>query len=185
MGNYTRPRYPAKNLGVLRLTNTNEYHAHPQLLPTPPRRGAGMNIPALFEALKLPDLPALALVGIGIGMFLTSTALAVFIVVRLPRDYFANPRQQMLPPESKPLLRLVLRIVKNIAGWLLIMVGIALSLPAMPGEGILTALIGLVLIDFPGKSRLEQKIIRIGWIRKTLNHVRARFNRAPLSKSRR
>jgi hypothetical protein len=147
--------------------------------------GSVMNMHAWFEAVKLPDLPALALVGIGIGMFLASTALAVFIVVRLPRDYFANPRQQMLPPASRPVLRLALRIAKNLAGWLLILVGIALALPAMPGEGILTALIGLVLIDFPGKSRLEQKIIRIGWVRKVLNHVRARFNRPPLLKNQR
>jgi hypothetical protein len=132
---------------------------------------------------SLPDLSAPVLAGVGIAMFVLSTALAIFIVVLLPRDYFANPRQKMLPPRNRPALRLALRIGKNIVGWLLILLGIALSMPGMPGEGILIALVGLVLIDFPGKSRLEQKIIRIGWVRKPLNHVRARFHRPPLKKN--
>ncbi|MND01254.1 hypothetical protein D3C83_201820 [compost metagenome] len=53
----------------------------------------------------------------------------------------------------------------------------------MPGEGILIAMIGLVLIDFPGKSRVEQRLIRIDWIRKPLNRVRGWFRRAPLQKT--
>ncbi len=44
-------------------------------------------------------------------------------------------------------------------GLFLVLLGGVLSVPGIPGQGILTALIGLVLLDFPGKRRLEQKIL--------------------------
>lgn len=140
-----------------------------------------MNIQAWLEATHIPGVPALGLVAIAIFMVLLSTALAVFIIVQLPHDYFSRTRRQMLQADPNPLTGAIKRIGKNLAGWLLILMGIILSLPAVPGQGILTGFMGVVLIDFPGKSRLEQKVIRIGWIHRTFNQVRARFNRAPLT----
>lgn len=131
----------------------------------------------------ISELPPLMLAGIAIGMFILSLALAVLFVVYLPRDYFANPRRKLLPPKKRPVLRLAARIGKNVVGWMLILLGIAFSMPGMPGEGILTALIGLVLIDFPGKSRFEQRMIRVDWIRKALNRLRVRFHRTPFQKN--
>jgi hypothetical protein len=37
--------------------------------------------------------------------------------------------------------------------------GIILALPGVPGQGILTVLIGVMLLEFPGKRRLERAIV--------------------------
>ena len=62
----------------------------------------------------------------------------------------------------------------------LILLGLAVSLPGIPGQGLLTILIGLMLIDFPGKHRLERTIISRPKILRTVNRLRARYDKRPL-----
>ena len=50
-------------------------------------------------------------------------------------------------------------IVKNLVGGILVGLGVLLAPPGVPGPGILMMLIGVVLLDFPGKRRLEQWLI--------------------------
>ena len=71
-------------------------------------------------------------------------------------------------------------VLKNLLGLFLVLLGGVLSVPGVPGQGILTALIGLVLLDFPGKRRLEQKILSRPHLCSTVNRLRARFGREPL-----
>jgi hypothetical protein len=77
-------------------------------------------------------------------------------------------------------MRLLGRTGKNMLGCALVALGIILSLPGVPGQGLLTIFIGLVLLDVPGKRRVELRIVRVRTIRKALNRVRARFGREPL-----
>jgi len=53
-------------------------------------------------------------------------------------------------------------------------------MPLVPGQGILTILIGLSLLDFPGKRNLELKLIRLRTVRKAINWIRARAQQPPL-----
>ena len=90
--------------------------------------------------------------------FVVSLLAVPWIIGRLPADYFVShvqhstqrPRQYL----GMGLLRLVLR---NIVGALLLLAGVAMLF--LPGQGILTIIIGLCLIDFPGKRRLLQGIV--------------------------
>ncbi len=43
-----------------------------------------------------------------------------------------------------------------------------------PGQGLLTLLIGLLLLNFPGKYRLERWLVRRPGVLRTLNWVRRR-----------
>jgi hypothetical protein len=58
--------------------------------------------------------------------------------------------------------------------------GFVMALPGVPGQGILTMLIGLTLVDFPGKRSLEQRLVRRPSVRRALDKVRARFGHPPL-----
>ena len=46
-----------------------------------------------------------------------------------------------------------------------------------PGQGILSLLVGVILCDFPGKRKVERKIIERPLVLSTINRIRARYNR--------
>ena len=51
---------------------------------------------------------------------------------------------------------------------------------ALPGQGVLTILAGLALLDFPGKRALELKILKRPSILGAVNWLRERRGREPL-----
>lgn len=119
-----------------------------------------------------------------VGMFVfsfTVSALAVGIVmVKIPADYFSpNYKPQFM--SGKPwIMRWGAVILKNLLGICLIVLGILLSLPGVPGQGILTILLGLIMIDIPGKRPLEAKIIKRPKVLSAVNSLRKRYNKPPL-----
>ena len=50
----------------------------------------------------------------------------------------------------------------------------------LPGQGLLTILVGLMLSDYPGKFKLEKKIIKTNLILKTINWYRNKSNIPPI-----
>lgn len=102
------------------------------------------------------------------------------LIARLPEDYFVYARRES-PPSKHPLLHAVLVCAKNLAGLILVAVGAVLSLPGVPGQGLLLMLVGILLADFPGKHRLERWLVRRPRIARVLNHLRQRLRR-PLLK---
>lgn len=102
-----------------------------------------------------------------------------FIMVRLPADYFdiRTPRHWM--KDHHPALRLAGLIVKNVVGAVFLLAGLAMLF--LPGQGILTMLIGISLLDFPGKRKLEAKIVGQHTVLQALNAMRAKFGKPPLT----
>ena len=109
--------------------------------------------------------------------FFGTLAVAVVVIVRLPSDYFqpsiARPFMECWP---KP-LRWIGLFLKNVLGVLVIFIGIALSLPGVPGQGLLMILLGLMLVDFPGRREFAHRIVRIPRVLATINRLRARFGK--------
>jgi hypothetical protein len=70
--------------------------------------------------------------------------------------------------------------MKNLIGLFMIVMGIIMSLPGVPGQGILTILLGLVMMDIPGKRPLETRIVRRPKVLKAINRLRAKFHKPPL-----
>ena len=60
----------------------------------------------------------------------------------------------------------------------MLLAGIAMLV--LPGQGVLTMLIGISLIDFPGKHTLEARMISQPLVLQTINKVREKFGRSPL-----
>jgi len=71
-------------------------------------------------------------------------------------------------------------ILKNILGLILIIIGIILSLPGVPGQGILTILLGLIMMDIPGKRPLEAKIISRPAVLAAVNKLRSKYDKPAL-----
>jgi hypothetical protein len=117
--------------------------------------------------------------GIWVLSLVLSLVLAGWIVVSLPPTYFKAERGPLLPGWPAP-LRWLAVIVKNLVGLALIALGLVLSIPAVPGQGVLTMLIGLMLMDFPGKHRLERRLLARPGVVGGVNRLRAYFGRPPL-----
>lgn len=107
--------------------------------------------------------------------FALSLGLTLWLVVRMPADSFVAPRR--IDPTPAGRLR---HLGRNTLGCMVILLGLLLSLPGVPGQGLLTVLIGLVLVDVPGKRALELRLLRRPRLRAALDRLRRRFGRPPL-----
>ncbi len=123
-------------------------------------------------------------VGIGFSLFLFSLAVSFaaigLVMVQIPPHYFAVDHERDFLPDSPWLVRWGAVIGKNILGVFLILLGIVLSLPGVPGQGILTILLGLIMVDIPGKRPLETRIVQRPAVLNAINRLRARYNKLPL-----
>lgn len=119
------------------------------------------------------------LVSIWLVTLLVSLTAVVAILLRLPSAYFTQPRGTFLAGFN-PALRVALIVLKNLVGVAVLAVGVIMSIPGVPGQGFLTIFIGLMLMDFPGKYRLERAIIRRPAVHGLVNGLRRRYGRPPL-----
>jgi hypothetical protein len=123
-------------------------------------------------------------IGMGAGLFLfslfVSFAAIVLVMVKIPANYFSPHYEQDFLPNTHWTVKWGAVILKNLLGVFLIALGIVLSLPGVPGQGLLTILLGLIMLDIPGKRPLEAKIIQRPTIQSAINKLRARFNKPPL-----
>ena len=121
---------------------------------------------------------------LGAGLFLVSLALSfgaiVLVMVNIPANYFSPHYEQDFLPNTHWTVRWGAVILKNVLGVGLILLGILLSLPGVPGQGLITILLGLIMLDIPGKRPLEAKIIQRPVISASINKLRARFKKPPL-----
>ncbi len=114
-----------------------------------------------------------------VAFFVGTLIVIPFILVRLPPHYFDERHPRRWMPNRSPVLRLVGLIAKNAVGAVFLAVGIALLF--LPGQGILTILLGVSLMDFPGKRYIERKIIGQPAVLKAVNSLRAKYNKPPFT----
>jgi len=131
-----------------------------------------------MEALLSKDI-LLSLFILSIAGFVGSLIAIPFILIRLPPHYFDERHPRTWMENHHPVLRLTGLIVKNIIGTIFVLAGFAMLF--LPGQGVLTMLIGVSLVDFPGKRRLERKLVGRPAVLKTINMMRAKFDRPPLT----
>ena len=115
-----------------------------------------------------------------VASFFINLGIVSFILVKLPADHFSKSRKTKFWAGPRPAIHAAKVIGKNIGGLLLVALGIVLSLPGVPGQGLLKVLLGIMLLDFPGRHRLEQKLLSKPSIVNTINRLRERFDKPPL-----
>ena len=121
------------------------------------------------------------LVAGSVALFLLTPVAVAWAIVRLPENYFGNKRRKPLDSwQDRPVVRRALLIAKNIVGSVLMVAGVLLLL--MPGQGLLTIVAALILLDFPGKFRLERRLATQRHVWRSINWLRKRFGRPPLQR---
>ena len=112
--------------------------------------------------------------------FAVSLAVVSFILVKIPPDYFKEDRPTAFWKGRNPAVRLLGIIGKNLLGVVLVVLGVLMSLPGVPGQGILTILLGIMLLDIPGRQKLERKIVSQPRVLKNIDKLRHRFGKPKL-----
>ena len=111
-------------------------------------------------------------------IFLISLLSISWLVCMIPSDYFIKKEQSKFK-SNYPVAWIISSIIKNIFGYVLIFGGILMLV--LPGQGLITIFIGLMLSNYPGKYKIEKKIIAIPRIFKTINWLRKKSDEPPLN----
>lgn len=116
---------------------------------------------------------------LSVVLLIVSIAIIPWVVIKIPNDYFhEHYRVRVSKSSGHPLIAQLLAGLKNLVGFIFVIFGILMLI--LPGQGILTILIGLFLMNFPGKYQFERKIVSLPRVLKSLNWIRAKANKPPL-----
>lgn len=123
----------------------------------------------------LPDTQGIVLwaAGISAASLLISLVAVPWAIGQLPKDYFVRiqrPSRLAISLDRKGFIRLVLATCKNLVGALLVLLGLVMLFT--PGQGLLTLLAGILLMNFPGKYRLERALVGYSGVLRALNWLR-------------
>jgi hypothetical protein len=138
-------------------------------------------IEPLGNWVKTNDVLLWWLGGVSLAVFLVTPIAVGWTLIKLPRDYFAKERRRPLDSwKERPALRYTLLAGKNLLGAVLVIAGLVMLV--VPGQGVLTIVGGLVLMDFPGKFRLERWIVERPSVWRSINWLRRRAGREPMTR---
>lgn len=103
------------------------------------------------------------------AMFVASLAAIPWFLVTLPADHFVRP------PPQRPL---VVHVLRNTLGATLIALGVVMLV--LPGQGLLTILLGVSIAELPFKRRLLRRLLAQRGVHDALDALRRRAGRPPL-----
>lgn len=110
--------------------------------------------------------------GLSAAMFLGSLLLVPKLIAIAPADFFTREA-----PPRRGIGRMLLKLLRNLIGWVLLLAGIAMLL--LPGQGLLMVLLALSLLDLPKKRALVRQIVRRPPVWRALCYFRERANEPP------
>lgn len=116
--------------------------------------------------------------GVSVATLVISAFLIPWLITALPTDFYSARSDRRRVLEDKPLLRVVFLLVKNALGVLLFVAGVLMLF--LPGQGVLTILAALALLNFPGKRKMEMRFLQTPAVLNGINWLRTRAGRDPL-----
>ncbi|HIB31030.1 MAG TPA: hypothetical protein EYO25_03490 [Candidatus Thioglobus sp.] len=111
-------------------------------------------------------------------VFVASLLLTPLLLGKIPQDYFIHTNQHKV--EIEHLGHLIIVVIRTLIGFVLLIAGIIMLVT--PGQGIITILLGLFLMEFPGKRKLELKFIKHNPTFKALNWLRNKAGKSPFTR---
>ncbi|MFP4546733.1 MAG: hypothetical protein ACOC2F_03880 [Bacteroidota bacterium] len=121
----------------------------------------------------LAEYKTLLIIGSSVSIltFVVSLAVIPVVIINLSPDYFYGRKKSMLPYRNN-ILRYTMLILKNLLGYILILLGVIMLF--IPGQGLLSITLGIILINFPGKKKLEYKFFSNKKVLRLINSIRRR-----------
>lgn len=120
------------------------------------------------------------MLGVSVLTIVGSVLIAPALIVNMPPDYFTGKkRPEGALEKHHPAIRITLLILKNILGYIFVLAGLAML--ALPGQGLITIFLGIILIDFPGKYRFQKWLVCRKPVRKGINWLRRKRGREEMS----
>ena len=110
-------------------------------------------------------------------IFIVTIVSMPWITAQIPRDYFL-PETRHRVKYNNLLVYVILMIIKNALGLVLLVLGFFMLF--LPGPGIISTIVGITLLNFPGKYKLERWLIKQPGILKSINWFRDKYGKEPL-----
>jgi hypothetical protein len=116
---------------------------------------------------------------VGAFMGIASVVAVPWMLVRMPADYFKHPRPHLVTRlKTASTKKKFILVGKNLLGVMLAVAGVAMLV--LPGQGILTIIVALILTDLPNKHAFERRLVMRPKVRQAIDWLRARQGRPPL-----
>ena len=115
-----------------------------------------------------------------IATFVGTLIIIPILIVRIPADYFKRrvQKQKSCYKEQHAVICCIGTVFKNILGALFALAGFAMLF--FPGQGLITILIGIMLLNFPGKVALQLRIVQQQNVLRAINWMRTKADRPAL-----
>jgi hypothetical protein len=113
----------------------------------------------------------------GLGIF--SVVAVVASVLLVPRYLASLPQDFLVSDGHQEGGSMAWRVARNVLGVLLVVLGVLMLI--LPGQGLLTLLVGVMLVDFPGKLKLVQRLLARPKVLSVVNKLRGKHGKPPLT----
>jgi len=113
---------------------------------------------------------AVALLGFVLGVVAMR-----YVVIYMPADYFVREPGAGLFHDQHPIIYWTYLIAKNLLGAGFLLAGVTMMIT--PGPGILFLLLGLSLVNLPGKRQLELRLLRVRGVKLKIDELRRKHHR--------
>ena len=138
-----------------------------------------LDIPQILNWIQAQATSYWWLIGISTFAFVATLIAVPVFVIQIPPDYFSRKtRPETAWEQQHSLVRTLVVVIKNILGVILVLMGIAMLI--LPGQGLLTIAVGLMVVDFPGKYRLERWLVSRKSVIAGMNLLRERVGKEHL-----
>lgn len=137
------------------------------------------NLPYINDILQFMETHDELIIWVSTISFITFLGTLIslpLIIVRLPSDYFiADKNLARRFCQDKPVLRIIMIVLKNVFGIIFLILGFFMLF--IPGQGVITMLIGYSMLDFVNMRGPVYKIVRRPAVYNFINKVRERANK--------
>ena len=134
----------------------------------------------MLEWIGLSRTAAVWIAIVSTGMLIAALVVVPLLIVRIPTDYFAHPRRSgAVWHRRRSWFRWIWLVTKNALGGALFVAGVLMLV--LPGQGLLTLLIAVALLDFPGKFRLQRWVATRRGVIDSINWIRKKAGKQPLT----
>lgn len=126
----------------------------------------------------IKEIPLWFWIGLAsVAMFFGSILLAWFMIVHLPSDYFTNPDSRK-NQSGNPLVYWVRLLAANLFGLALLVAGLIMIFT--PGQGVMFIILGIAVMNFPGKKKLLRRMLSNQKTLQVINRIRHKAGKQPL-----